>query len=162
MKKILAIIFLSLLWSNVVVAKPIYLNCRDNELHSLKLWKHEYFSLDFENKKYTWEGKALVKHEDDISNGEVLHKETIELPFMDEDSQYLTFGAVFYENGTRYYDIFKLNKQNFDLSREDNILGGLDFSTTYTCSQIDELPSYGWNFYGWSFRKFWNDLGLFK
>jgi len=28
---------------------------------------------------------------------------------------------------------------------------------TYTCNQIDELP-----LYGWTFRKFWNDLGLFK
>ena len=157
MKKILAIIVLGLLWSNVVVAKPIYLNCRDNELYSHKLWMHEYFSLDFENKKYTWESKALVKHEDDISNGEELHKETIELPFMDEDSQYLTFGVIFFNNGKRHYDIFKLNKENFDLSREDNLFAGMENSMTYTCNQIDELPSYSW-----SFRKFWNDLGLFK
>ena len=157
MKKLFGIIVLGLLLSNVVVAKPIYLNCRYNELHSLKLWMHEYFSLDFENKKYTWEGKALVKHEDDISNGDELHKETIELPFMDEDSQYLTFGVILFQNGERYYDIFKLNKENFDLSREDNLFAGTENSMTYTCNQIDELP-----LYGWTFRKFWNDLGLFK
>ena len=157
MKKILGIIVLGLLWSNVVVAKPIYLNCRHTELYSHKLWMHEYFSLDFANKKYTWESKALVKHEDDISNGEELHKETIELPFMDEDSQYLTFGVIFFNNGKRHYDIFKLNKENFDLSREDNLFAGMESSMNYTCNQIDELPSYSW-----SFRKFWNDLGLFK
>ena len=157
MKKILGIIVLGLLWSNVVVAKPIYLNCRHTELYSHKLWMHEYFSLDFANKKYTWEGKALVKHEDDISNGDELHKETIELPFMDEDSLYLTFGVILFQNGERYYDIFKLNKENFDLSREDNLFAGMENSMTYTCNQIDELPSYSW-----SFRKFWNDLGLFK
>ena len=47
----------------------------------------------------------------------------------------------FFNNGKRHYDIFKLNKENFDLSREDN-LAGMENSMTYTCNQIDELPSY--------------------
>ena len=68
-----------------------------------------------------------------------------------------SFGVILFQNGERYYDIFKLNKENFDLSREDNLFAGMESSMNYTCNQIDELPSYSW-----SFRKFWNDLGLFK
>ena len=40
---------------------------------------HEFISLDFDNKKYLWEGKSVVKG-NDISKGKIIMKETIELP----------------------------------------------------------------------------------
>ena len=140
MKKLLAIIVLGLLWSNVVVAKPIYLNCKDNEKLITGGWMHEFISLDFDNKKYLWEGKSIVKG-NDISKGKIIIKETIELPpLAKEDSDVLIFARSFIANDLPQIEMYEFDKKNFDLLHAYNGPDGAIIEVNLTCTKIDKFP----------------------
>ncbi len=104
MRKLIIFLITGILWCNVGFAKPIFLNCKDNEKLSTEEWVHEFISLDFDNKKYLWEGKSVVKG-NDISKGKIIMKETIELPLIKEDSEVLALGWDFMQNDKRNFDI---------------------------------------------------------
>ena len=139
MKKILGIVILGLLWFNVGFAKPIFLNCKDNEKLITGGWMHEFISLDFDNKKYLWEGKSIVKG-NDISKGKIIIKETIELPLTKEDSEVLIFAWSFIKNDLPQMEMYKFDKKNFDLLHAYNGPGGAIIEVNLTCTKIDKFP----------------------
>lgn len=153
MKKILVIIILNLIFTgNNLFAEAILFNCKNNEAIEGR-HMHNYFSFDFDKKKFLWLGKAWVKDKDNIINGETVQKENIELPFLKEDALYLYLGWNEIEQNQMpiiIYDRYKLNiegmkvdgefKQNFDLINENNTFAGIESTEYYSCNIINKSP----------------------
>ena len=104
MKKLSLYIFLVLMWCNVGVAKPILLQCiDDNPIDANEDW-FNYLSLDLDKKDFSVVA-TLKKLKGDcaLGNCEELTMHNRKLPFLSETHEYLKIG----EEGRNYLTINK-------------------------------------------------------
>jgi len=104
MKKLSLYIFLVLMWCNVGVAKPILLQCiDDNPIDANEDW-FDYLSLDLDKKDFSIVATIKkLKGDCALGNCEELTMHNRKLPFLSETHEYLKIG----EEGRNYLTINK-------------------------------------------------------
>ena len=104
MKKLSLYIFLVLMWCNVGFAKPILLQCiDDNPIDANEDW-FDYLSLDLDKKDFEVVAvKSVLKGDCALGNCEDVKKYNRKLHFISENQEFLKIG----EEGENYLTINK-------------------------------------------------------
>ena len=105
MKKLLGIVVLCLLWCNVGFAKPVFLECLDDEpVYPDKEEVFTYLSLDLDKKDFEVVAvKTVLKGDCALGNCKDIEKYNRKLNFISENQEFLKIG----EEGRNYLTINK-------------------------------------------------------
>jgi len=145
MKKLSLYIFLILMWCNVGFAKPILLECKNDEPLNPKIDTYNYFSLDLEKKKFYYPAYLEVaKGTCELGNCEKLTKLDRKLPFIKENAGHLYLGRE-WKDERPLFDFFTFNKQNLNLVYYGNLIEWMDGTVVktldyYSCNKINKFP----------------------
>ena len=113
MKKLSLYIFLVLMWCNVGVAKPVLLECKEDNYLDPNEDSYDYFSLDLEKKDFNHvASKIVLKSNCSLGNCDQVTKHNNKLPFIREDAEILSIGKDEQYNA----HMFSFNKSNLSLT----------------------------------------------
>ena len=141
MKKLLGIIVLGLLLSSNAYAKPVLLECLDEE-PSDNTTRLEYYSLDLEKKIYKFMGSKTTANQCALGNCEEIIKANRNLPFIYDEPNYLSIG-------TEEQDQHTFNKKDLSLTWVSYYWSEIGSTNTfkqvktifyYQCRTTNKLP----------------------
>ncbi len=141
MKKLFLTILLTLVLSGGAYAKPILLSCLDNDPDPGTI-SNDYFSLDLENKKYTYLGMLVKTKECALGDCSKVTEANRNLPLIYDEPGYISIG-------TEDKDQYTFNKQDLSLTWASYYMEEIGTSNTfkkvetiyyYSCSKINKLP----------------------
>jgi len=142
MKKLSLYIFLVLMWCNVGVAKPILLQCiDDNPIDANEDW-FNYLSLDLDKKDFSIVATIKkLKGDCALGNCEELTMHNRKLPFLSETHEYLKIG----EEGRNYLTINKKTLgvvwySYYFVEGSDGKQYKEDDYGYYSCKKINKFP----------------------
>ena len=141
MKKISLYVFLVLMWCNVGFAKPVLLECLDDD--SIPDRKYfEYLSLDLDKREfYIVATKAVLKGDCALGNCEEITKHNLKYDFVSENAEYLKIA-----NGD--VQQLSINKKNLELTwysyyfdeQSDGNFKKVETYSYYSCKTINKFP----------------------
>ena len=149
MKKLSLYIFLVLMWCNVGFAKPVLLECTDNEPLDPNLDTYRYWSLDLEKKSFYSEGIIeIVKGDCALGDCKKITKFHDKIPFRKESAEFLYLGHDNIPNkmGHDVFDHYTFNKGNLTLVNYYNNIYDVDLKKRYSyqdissCKTINKFP----------------------
>ena len=142
MKKFLGILVLGLLWCSVGFAKPVLLQCKDdNPIDANEDW-YDYLSLDLEKKDFSIVAtKITLKGDCALGNCEKLTMHNRKLSFLSEDQEYLRIGEQDVNQVT-------INKKTLGLvwysyywnELNNGTYEKVDSYGYYSCKKINKFP----------------------
>ena len=143
MKKLLGIVVLCLLWCNVGFAKPVFLECLDDEpVYPDKEEVFTYLSLDLDKKDFEVVAvKTVLKGDCALGNCKDIKKYNRKLNFISENQEFLKIG----EEGRNYLTINKKTlgvvwySYNF-IEGSDGKHYKEDNYGYYSCKKINKFP----------------------
>ena len=142
MKKLSLYIFLGLMWCNVGFAKPILLQCiDDNPIDANEDW-FNYLSLDLDKKDFSIVATIKkLKGDCALGNCEELTMHNRKLPFLSETHEYLKIG----EEGRNYLTINKKTLgvvwySYYFVEGSDGKQYKEDDYGYYSCKKINKFP----------------------
>ena len=142
MKKLSLYIFLVLMWCNVGFAKPILLQCiDDNPIDANEDW-FNYLSLDLDKKDFSIVATIKkLKGDCALGNCEELTMHNRKLPFLSETHEYLKIG----EEGRNYLTINKKTLgvvwySYYFVEGNDGKQYKEDDYGYYSCKKINKFP----------------------
>jgi len=142
MKKLSLYIFLVLMWCNVGFAKPILLQCiDDNPIDANEDW-FNYLSLDLDKKDFSIVATIKkLKGDCALGNCEELTMHNRKLPFLSETHEYLKIG----EEGRNYLTINKKTLgvvwySYYFVEGSDGKQYKEDDYGYYSCKKINKFP----------------------
>ena len=142
MKKLSLYIFLVLMWCNVGFAKPILLQCiDDNPIDANEDW-FDYLSLDLDKKDFSIVATIKkLKGDCALGNCEELTMHNRKLPFLSETHEYLKIG----EEGRNYLTINKKTLgvvwySYYFVEGNDGKQYKEDDYGYYSCKKINKFP----------------------
>ena len=142
MKKLSLYVFLVLMWCNVGFAKPILLQCiDDNPIDANEDW-FDYLSLDLDKKDFSIVATIKkLKGDCALGNCEELTMHNRKLPFLSETHEYLKIG----EEGRNYLTINKKTLgvvwySYYFVEGNDGKQYKEDDYGYYSCKKINKFP----------------------
>ncbi len=142
MKKLSLYIFLVLMWCNVGFAKPVLLQCIDNDpIDANEDW-FNYLSLDLDKKDFSIVATIKkLKGDCALGNCEELTMHNRKLPFLSETHEYLKIG----EEGRNYLTINKKTLgvvwySYYFVEGNDGKQYKEDDYGYYSCKKINKFP----------------------
>ena len=142
MKKLSLYVFLVLMWCNVGFAKPILLQCiDDNPIDANEDW-FDYLSLDLDKKNFSIVATIKkLKGDCALGNCEELTMHNRKLPFLSETHEYLKIG----EEGRNYLTINKKTLgvvwySYYFVEGNDGKQYKEDDYGYYSCKKINKFP----------------------
>ena len=133
MKKLLGIVVLGLLLSSNVYAKPVLLECKNENLSDSEEDWFSYFSLNIDTKKYTLVAGTTVAKKCALGNCEELRNFNHNLPLIYDEASYLSFGQ---EDSNQY----TINKQDLSMTWVSYYLS--EIGSTNTFKQVNTISYY--------------------
>ena len=141
MKKLLAIVVLGLLLSVSAKAKPVILECLDEDPPD-NTTRFEYYSLDLEKKIYKFMGSKSTAKQCSLGNCEEIIKANRNLSFIYDEPNYLSIGVEDQDQHT-------FNKKDLSLTWVSYYMSEIGSTNTfkkvktifyYQCRSTNKLP----------------------
>ena len=143
MKKLLGILVLGLLLSGNALAKPVLLECKDDDPPDSSEDWFNYFSLDLDKKNFEFvAGITVVKTDCSLGNCKELRMHNLKLPLIYDEPSYLSIGE---EDANQ----FTINKKDLSLTWASYYMSEIGTTNTfkkvstiyyYSCRKINKFP----------------------
>ena len=142
MKKLSLYIFLVLMWCNVGFAKPVLLECVEDNPPDPDEIALDYFSLDLEKNNYAYVAFKKVAKNCTLGNCEELRIDNKKLPLIYNEPSYLSIG----EEDTSQ---FTINKKDLSMTWASYYMSEIGSTNTfkkidtiyyYSCKKINKFP----------------------
>ena len=147
-KRFLMILVMGLLICSTSFAKPVLLECKEDEPLDQDTDFYAYYSLDFGKKKYLYKAGVWVAKSCALGNCKEIKVHNSELPFKQENATHLYLGFEWKskQDGADVFDSYTFNKTNLVLVNYWNDI--YDKTTNkrmtsqdfYTCKKINKFP----------------------
>ena len=142
MKKLLGIVVLGLFFCNTSFAKPVLLECVEDNPPDPDVTMLDYYSLDLEKNNYLYVAYKKIAKNCSLGNCEELRIDNTKLPLIYEEPMYLSIGV---EDSNQ----FTINKKDLSLTWASYYMSEIGSTNTfkkvstiyyYSCRKINKFP----------------------